>query len=325
MPSVLNIFFTLLSISHVTYGTKVRQLWEFSNTSQWVENIGIRPSGHLLLNTFDQGKMYTIDPSTENPAPSVAIQMPGVTALTGITEIEPDLFAISGGNPNATSGAFLYGSGKIFVVDFRGRVPHINNQPLIRRAVEIPDSKLLNGIASLPLNPHIVLSVDSKLGCIYRTDTLSGHVDVIYKSDKLSPTPGTATPVGANGLKVRGGYLYLTNSEQYFLARLKVSEAGNVLGPLEIIKQLPTNPTQHPDDFWIAQDGTFYVAAFTTAVLKITAGGQVSTVVDESGTVYLDSPTSCHLSKDEKTLYVSTSGGSNGKGGQLIEIDLVSK
>ncbi|PTB57241.1 hypothetical protein M431DRAFT_4303 [Trichoderma harzianum CBS 226.95] len=62
MPSVLNIFFTLLSISHVTYGTKV-------------ENIGIRPSGHLLLNTFDQGKMYTIDPSTKNP------------------NIEPDLFA----------------------------------------------------------------------------------------------------------------------------------------------------------------------------------------------------------------------------------------
>lgn len=299
------------------------QLFQFANTSQFVENIAVRPNGHLLLNTFDNARLYTLDPSTKEIVPQVVAQIPGSTALTGIVDVAHDVYAVSAGILNSTNLSFEPGTSKIVLVNV-GDCNH-GKPASVEVAAQIPEAGLLNGMAGLPKHRHIVLSADSKTGRVYRVNTLNGEVDIALQDDRFTPGPHpNLVPLGINGIKVFNGYLYLTNSGQGFVARIKINDFGDKAGDLEIITTLPLDPPKTPDDFSIARDGTIYLGAHLNTLVKITPDGKwVSLVEGSSAGVYLDGPTSTALSKDEKTVYVTTGGGGqSGKGGQIVAVKL---
>ncbi|OAQ72776.1 six-bladed beta-propeller, TolB-like protein [Pochonia chlamydosporia 170] len=312
----------LLGASPITALTAT-QLFQFPNTSQFVENIAVRSNGHLLLDTFDHGRLYTLDPTAKKPIPRVVAQVPESTGLTGIAEVAHDLYAVSAGILNLTDDSFEAGTSKVALVDLRDC--HDGKLASVRVIAEVADAGILNGMASLQKHKHIILSVDSKTGRVYRVNTRNGKVDIAFQDDRLKPGPGPVlVPLGINGVKIFKGYLYLTNSQQRFVGRIKIDDFGDKTGDLEIITTLPLNPPKVPDDFSIAKDGTIYLGAHVDTLVKITPNGQWTALVEGSSAgFYLDGPTSTALSKDEKTVYVTTSGGGQtGKGGQIVAVHL---
>lgn len=301
------------------------QLFQFPNASQAIENIAVRRNGHLLLNTFDNGLMYTLDPTAENPVPQVIAQIPESTGLTGIWEVGKDLYAVSAGIANPADGTFDRGTAKIALVnvsDCRG-----SKLAAVRVIATVPDAGVLNGLTGLPgpKYKHVILSSDSRTGRVYRVDTRTGTVDIAFQDDRLTPGPNPQlVPVGINGIKIFQGYLYVANSEKRFIARVRIDDAGNKLGDLEVLATLPLNPPLFPDDFSIAKDGTIYLATRMNALSKITSNGAWTPLIEgDSAGIYLDGPTSTVLSKDEQTLYVTTGfGNHSGNGGQVVAVRL---
>lgn len=314
-------FIPLILWASPTTALTATQLFQFSNKSVFVENLAVRPNGNLLLTTFSDNNIYTLDPAAKKPVPQIIAQVPGSTGLTGIVEVAQDIYAISAGVVNDTETSFQPGTSKVALVNMRD----CPNAASVKIAARVPNAGILNGMASLPKHENIILSADSKTGRIYRVNTSNGTVDIAFQDDRLTPGPKPKLiPLGINGIKVFNGYLYLTNSEQRFVGRIKINEFGNKSGNLEIITTLPPDPPKFLDDFSIARDGKIYLGIHTNTLAQITPDGNLTSLFEgNSAGFFLDEPTATAFSKDEKTLYVTTGGGGQtGKGGQIVSVKL---
>ncbi|KAF8862083.1 hypothetical protein BDZ45DRAFT_671392 [Acephala macrosclerotiorum] len=73
----------------------ITQIFEF--TSHFIENIHLRPNGHLLLSSLSSGSLFTLNPTSLTTTAKPIVNCPGSTGLSGIATIGPDLYAVSGG------------------------------------------------------------------------------------------------------------------------------------------------------------------------------------------------------------------------------------
>ncbi|OAA37319.1 Six-bladed beta-propeller, TolB-like protein [Beauveria brongniartii RCEF 3172] len=291
-------------------------LHQFPSHLQWVENMALRPNGNILMTTFDQAQIYELNPNNGSP-PRLVAALPDADVAIGIAETLPDVFAVEAGHLNRTSYR-LDGSGRIDTLDWSRLDCH--GRPKVQTVAALPQAKLANGLAALPMHSHLVLSADSITGTIYRTDTSTGHVDVAIHDPKLAPHDNPdpfLTLIGVNGLQTHNGYLYVTSTSARFLGRYKIDSHGNPLSELEIL----------------ATDGAVFGAVPLDSVSKAKAPTttprngsdyyhDVVFLVDHDGE--LQRPTAAILSLDETTLYVSTGGRNEegGKGGQIFAVRL---
>ncbi|ORY61785.1 uncharacterized protein BCR38DRAFT_348056 [Pseudomassariella vexata] len=296
------------------------QLFTFS-TSVNIENSIFRPNGHLLLTTFDNGRLYTLDPSLAYPEAELIAALPGATAITGIASIGTDKYAVAGG----IRGSYHYDNETIYTVDFAG-----NANATIAIVATVPDASLLNGMASLPANPHIVLVGDAVEGCIFRVDTTAGTSEVAF-SDELLTVPANATlPLGVNGLKVNGSYAYFTNTARNIFARVPISDMGDKIGDIEVIAEVNADAISAGydwDDFVLdAASGNAYVAQSSSELVKVALlDGEQTIVAGGANSSALVGPTSVTLTEDGKTAYVTTRGGTVNwvvYYGQVVEVQL---
>lgn len=314
---------TALLAGHLVQGAppEVRELFRFPNGTQFLESVKVRSNGHLLINTFDDASMYTLNPKEKNPQARFVVKIPDATGLTGLAQIAPDVFAASAGVLNYTDLTFTRGSAKIVSVDLKN---HGNGPPTVKTIAKFPNAGLLNGMAALPHHPHIIFSVDSKDGSIHRVNTRTGKTDTIYQDPRLTPGPAPKIlPLGINGIKVHDDYLYLTVTESQLYCRLKISRDGDVVGDLETLVQLAgKEPAMIPDDFVIDRRGDAYIGAHPNSIVKRTRNGDVSRFVYGP---LLEGPTATALSANGKTLYIVTTGSrdvAKGKGGRVLEVSL---
>lgn len=303
---------------------RTREVFHFSNAT-FIETIAVRPNGHLLLDTFDNGRMYTIDPSAQHAIPHLVAEFPGVSGLTGIVEVAPDVFAVSGGRLNPATYRMEKGSARIFLISFGCGSSPGKDSPTVAIVADVPDTELLNGMTSLPKYPHVILSADSVEGLIYRIDTSTGVVDIAFRDEKLGfPSNTTLVPLGVNGIKVHDDYLYFSNSAQQLFGRIKITPEGDRAGEVEEIATVP-NTTGAYDDFAVAKDGTAYVTLHPFTVVKITPDGKQTAIAEDTDSTVFYDPTSAALSRDGRKLYVVSGGAvlSGGtSGGQVVEVHL---
>ncbi|EEU39224.1 uncharacterized protein NECHADRAFT_82000 [Fusarium vanettenii 77-13-4] len=292
-----------------------RQLVELPNV--WIENVALRSNGNLLLTTFGNGDIYSVDPSI--PEARVVAKVKDIDALTGIAEVDRDLFVVSGGIYDGGT-YFEEGSMKILLVDFRECGESHHGSPLVHPILEGKDAGVINGMTALPDHQHIVLGAASWTGEIWRINTKTRTSKVILRDDLLAAIPTGPYPLGVNGLKISRGYLYFTNTGRQLLGRFKIDEFGNKIGDVEVIWQAPADTKIAPDDFSLDQDGNALVGCFPDLLIKITPDGEQTVLVN--GT--LAGGTSTVFSKDGKSLFVVTTGkGVKGvTGGQLVQVDL---
>lgn len=233
----------ILSFSGFAIGQSARQIWNFTSYID-IENSVLRPNGHLLFTTLTNPQLYTIDPS--EPTAEVVAWLPGgVTALTGIAEVGDDVFAVAGG----IRGSFNYTEETIFTVDFSGATEQNPNATVISTVAKLPNAVMLNGIAALPSNPHVLVIADSRLVCLWRVDIDTGSVSKAIESTLMNATASATVPVGIDGLKISadGSYACFSNVNWAFLARVPIADNGTSLvatGDIEIVTNFEA------DDDW---------------------------------------------------------------------------
>ncbi|KFA69587.1 hypothetical protein S40285_09289 [Stachybotrys chlorohalonatus IBT 40285] len=169
-------FFGLLILSFSTIAnaqSSARLLYELP--SIFIENIIVRPNGNLLLSTFDQGRVYTADPSNATSPLQVAVQIEGSTGLRGIAQVSPDVFVVSSGIFNPELWHFEPGTMRLSLLNFNSCGNSSSLSPSVQTVAEVPEAGALNGITPLPLKKHIVLGADSTTGNIWRVDTSTGE------------------------------------------------------------------------------------------------------------------------------------------------------
>ncbi|KAF9872475.1 hypothetical protein CkaCkLH20_09972 [Colletotrichum karsti] len=293
-----------------------RQLAELPKT--WIENIAVRRNGNLLLNTFNNGQMYTADPSQSPLQPRIIAKVEGVNALYGITEVGRDIFAVAGANFDpATMAMPDQSSMRLAVVSFQSDRQFTDGNPSVEVILKNTTFGAVNGLTSLSCQRHIVLGAISATGEILRVNTKTRVADIAFKDEEFTIGSSGLFPFGVNGLKIFNSYLYFTNTNRQTFGRVKIDKLGNKVGNVEIITRAPANSTLTPDDFVIDKLGNAYVGFWPSLLVKIAPDGKQTILVN--GT--LAGPTSEALSRDGKTLYTVTAGLGLATvgGGQILE------
>ncbi|KAJ4308950.1 hypothetical protein N0V84_011785 [Fusarium piperis] len=319
-PAILTIIASFLAgtLASPTPKHHVRQLVELPGL--FIENMAVRPNGNLILNTMGNGEIYSLDPSQNNPEAHVVAGIEGVNALTGITPVAKDVYAVAGGNLDFDKAQFHNGSMKIALVDFSTCGKSARDAASVEVVIQGADIGPVNGLTTLPYHQHIVLGADHIRGKIIRIDTIKRTAEDVFQDDLLAPVPDPLYPFGVNGIKIFKHHLYFTSTARRILGRIKIDQFGNKIGDAEIITQLPAGSAAAPDDFAMDKHGNAYVTFWPNLLVKVTPDGDRFTILEG----VLASPTSSAFSKDGRSLYVGTAGrGLEGvTGGQVVEIRL---
>jgi hypothetical protein len=243
--------------------------------------------------------------------------LPGATAICGITAIDTDKFAIVGG----VRGAYHYDNETLYTVEFSNDAAH----PIVHIVTQIPEANMLNGMASLPSHPHVVLIADSRIGALFRVDTITGVSKNVFTHSALAAPINASMPIGINGLKIVGDHVYFTNSALNIFAKVPFSDDGQRFGRVQIIARLDTASSGSDwDDFVIDSGGTAYIAQPENALARITSDGAYSLVAGGSDSLDIIGPTSVQLAPGGKVAYVTTRGGEMGGytyGGQVVAVE----
>jgi hypothetical protein len=316
------------TVSRIEPQPQAREVWTSPTPATFIENVAVRPNGHLLLSTFEDARLYTVNPHDPAAQGSVVTELPDVTALTGIAEISPDVFAIGAG-VKAPNFSFEDGSMKVFRLSFSG------DKPDIEHIADVPGN-CINGMTALQGNRHIVLAAHSFNGSIQRINTTTGKVDIAFADPALELIQGKDLPVGVNGIRAVGRYLYFANSIKGLFGRVPITSEGGRDGEIEILARHPgeTGMAAAYDDFAIMPDESVaYLCTHPNRIMRVDLrdGSKQELFFDGSGAdgaFKLYAPTSAALSSDGKCLYVVTGGMgmSGGKmqkvGAQVVEIQL---
>lgn len=115
---------------------------------------------------------------------------------TGITKLEPDLFAV------ATKKS-------VWSIDFNQECSpsHI---PL--RIATIPAAGSLNGMATLNAEAGMVAIADCEAGLVWKLDTNTREYTVMLKDETMAANTDMGVLLGINGLQVHNGYVYYVNT-----------------------------------------------------------------------------------------------------------------
>ena len=131
---------------------KVETVHEFPRM-YFVENLAVRSNGGILVTVHNRNELIHVDP-TQGQRTLVHTFENGVS---GIAEIEPDVFYISVGE---IGNAGSYG---IFTVDMTGFAPD-REAATVRKLVNVPDALFLNGSVVPFPGRDIILLADSIIG-----------------------------------------------------------------------------------------------------------------------------------------------------------------
>lgn len=288
----------------VTLPLPTKTIYQFPNTT-WIESIATRSNGHLLLSILGPPEIYSLDPSAATPLPTLLATIPDVTGLLGLTEVSPDLFAVVAGNLT-TVHTGIPNSFSIWIIDF-----NICNStsPLISKAADVPSAGLLNGLAPLPGIPNTILAADSILGAVWKLDIVTGENEIVIQIPEM--LAGPALVLGINGLRVRDGYLYFTNSGSISFSRVAINSNGTV-APGAAVELLATGDTLF-DDFAFDDAGTAWINTNTgNTIVAVGQDGVSETVAGGLDQLTLAGGTDAVFGRgadDGGILYVGTSGG----------------
>jgi hypothetical protein len=252
-------------------------------------------------------------------------QIPGVSSIQGIVELEPDIFYVLA--QNITGLTVIPSTIALWRVDlhqFAVTEDRIVLQPAaIQLVARIPEGVLFNGMCRLsPSDSSNLLISDSMSATITKIDVHTG----IYKSvisDPLMEYLPTGLTVGVNGIHVHGQNLFFTNFNQAIFARIPISlQTGAATGPAQVV----VNGTAG-DDFILSEDGNkAYLALWgRNEIAEIDIPGRVARVVATSTALEASSAVAWGRGLgDQTSLYVSA--GNSGMGtammGTVARVDL---
>ncbi|WP_371494022.1 hypothetical protein OG871_02960 [Kitasatospora sp. NBC_00374] len=229
---------------------------------QMPENITLEPDGSADLTLIGSRQIAHVSPQgavrilATLPAPAGSTTpIVGFPALTGIVRADDGTLYFS----YNTGTADLTGIWRLTP----GGAPQL--------IVPLPVDGLANGLG-LDEHAGVLYSADSALGVVHRIPLHGGPVTVWASGPELRPV----SLIGANGLKLHHGAVWVSNSDQGTLLRIPVCEDGSA-APTEI----RAGALVGIDDFAFVGHGDTVLAALnpTSEVAHVTPDGAHTTVL----------------------------------------------
>jgi hypothetical protein len=282
----------------------------------FLENLAVRADGSILITAVLQKELWYVpgpDPRTEtSPVLVHTFEHP----VTGIVEVEPDVFIIS-----LTEGYTSHAS-HLARVDFTGWTP---GDPVSPEIIYTFDDRVraLNG--SCLLGPGVMAVPDCFAGLIWRIDLDKGtkgaeariwlaHDTMAYDPDsEVAPPPQP----GVNGVRygAQTGHLYYTSTAQKVFMRVPVDPATlDPAGNAEFVAAI-----DNADDFCIDENAGFaYVTrhranTFDRVPLLPRHGSEVRHIAGDPFDELLIGPSSAAWGRGPgqhgRVAYVITDGG----------------
>ncbi|KAF2223463.1 hypothetical protein BDZ85DRAFT_261627 [Elsinoe ampelina] len=272
----------------------------------WIENQAVRRNGDLLANDLGQYRTYLVDPTQLGVEPKTLYQFPQGTILTGIAEVEEDVFYVSAQQGYIYTFSIQPNASTIYKIDLRSYAR--THKPLVSKLVDIPSAQFLNGMTLLNRRDGTLLLSDSQQGVIYRLNTRTREYEIVV-DDPYLKGPSAFPGFGVNGIRVSGNQLYIANVGFGRIARAPVSlRTGRLTGPITIISDQVSNA----DDFAVDErDGSVFLARNTARTLsRVFLDGRVETVAGSPNSTELIGPVAAVLGrgKSKGKLIVSTDG-----------------
>ncbi|KAH8911151.1 hypothetical protein BR93DRAFT_322416 [Coniochaeta sp. PMI_546] len=301
----------------------------------WLENIVVKSNGDLLVTALiPNAALYQIsDPSTSKPSVTLIHNFTCVDGLLGISETKPDVFAVVGGN-FTSPGVQINGSFSAWEVDLSRGIHEYNekNPAIVKLITAIKPAAFLNGLETLPHTPTTVLTSDSTLGVVWRLDTVTGHFNKALDFPEMKVAPGAPLAIGINGIRISKDTLYWTNSFERTIYRVKVDKNGSVAAGAAVKKVVQIEEAAFLDDFAIDSDGIIWVMENVgNRLFAVRPDGSYELVEGNVNQTTVAGDTAAAFGKgrkDQKTLYVVTSGaqagpvnGSYTEGGKVVAVD----
>ncbi|KAI1422123.1 hypothetical protein F5Y12DRAFT_717751 [Xylaria sp. FL1777] len=278
-----------------------------SPPKSWFENIALRRNGDLLVTMLSpNASIYSIqEPLSGSPKASI-INIANATGLLGITETAPDVFAVAGGLFGTGIAVPVPGSMGIWEVDFRGP------EPTTRLVTKIAEAGILNGVASVPSCPSsAILVADNELSLIWRVDLKTGEYETAAEVPEMKGLSNATVPLGVNGVKTRGEYLYFSNSNLASIFRLPIDKRG-VAAKDAKAERVAKLDTGFVDDFVIDEEGKYWGATNSGNTVVVAKRGSGSIVVAGKSTeLTVAGDTALGLGRteaDKNIVYVVTGG-----------------
>jgi sugar lactone lactonase YvrE len=248
----------------------------------FLENLAVDAAGTVYVSLHSHNRIDRVDPKTGRidefarftaPAAGLAFDSSGALWVTGGT----------------------VGEGPGYIWHLRSGKP----EPW----VEIPDAVFMNGCTPHP-DGRTLLVCESVTGRVLAIDQKEKRWGVWLHGDQLRPGASPKAP-GANGIKVRDGWVWISVTGQDRLVRSKIAANGSA-GPMEVVAE-----KLHADDFAFAASGAAYVATHAAqAVLRLRLDGARETIAGpDEGAIGC---TACAFGRgaaDGTSLYVTTTGG----------------
>ena len=279
-----------------------RVIFQLPNKGTWFENIAVRPNGLLLVTRVDVPEVWAIDPASGGGTAIHSLPAP-INSITGITELSPDVYAIGAGQYDLAKGS-IEGSWEIWTFSLASAERDARSMP--RKVVDVPRAGLVNGLATL--DAGTVLAADSTHGSVYKIDLVSNTCSLALSDELMNPGPEPFIPIGINGIKIRDGFLYFTNSARALFCRLPIGAGAKATGEVEVLASGFV-----PDDLAFDTDGSALIAAHPqNMVVKVLPGSsEVITVAGKVDSLEIAGGTACAFGRkagEHRVLYVVTAG-----------------
>ncbi|KAJ4349520.1 uncharacterized protein N0V89_008136 [Didymosphaeria variabile] len=289
---------TILSLASAAAVQKHGTVQQLATFPGFAENIAVRHNGHILVTSLSTPSIHYLNPARPNKT-TLLQPIPGANGVSGIVELQKDIFAVAAGIWNTTARRETNAS--VWTVDFR----HSSAHPTLRKIVNIPETTVLNGLTSIP-GTSIVLASDSAVGAIYAINVKKHTHSIAIQDSVLAPT-GPTPNLGVNGIKVHKSNLYFANSGTGVFGRFPITRSGKPTGPAETVSQFSGSVDSAIDDFVIDEHGNAYISFHPNTVFKVDSHSKQKVIV--SGAQQIRDPTSVALGrgskKGRKALYAS--------------------
>jgi hypothetical protein len=279
----------------------------------WAENLAVQANGRLLISRLDNPEVIQIDPTGTYPPITVAIwNSTEYKGCLGISETYPGVFYVITAaffNSDFVKTSGVNSVWKIDMNTFSATTAGvIQSNATVTKLTDIHSADFLNGMTTLD-DTHILVG-DVYNGWVYKVNTITGAHDIAV-NDPLMKFPANATTnLGVNGLKIRGPFLYFTNTAVGSLNQIEITSTGHPVGSSRVISA----NVPRADDFIFKDDGTAFIAQNQMDELSVLpAGSSEATVIAGSDiSTVLAGVTAGkfgRLESDANRLYLTTSGG----------------
>jgi sugar lactone lactonase YvrE len=244
----------------------------------FLENLEPQPDGSVLFTSYMDRKILRWSEA-------------GVAVFAELPAHPTSLVTLPSGIWVAAHGA-SFAAGTEFTATMR--LLELAPDGTLRRTITAPQARFLNG--AIALNSGALLVADSLAGCVWRLDVDTASLSPFVADAALQPR-GEGFALGANGIKIAGDWLFVSNTSARTLYRVALS--GGVPEVFATFSGI--------DDFAVAPDGAVYVATHGTEVVRRGADGAIDVLVSE----HAEGATAVAfgLGPQQGWLFVTTTGG----------------